>query len=44
MRIFDINISVVKGAVFKAEFQKFGKTENESLWYFTLKLHQSIGS
>jgi hypothetical protein len=44
MRIFDVNISVVQGAVLKAAFQKFGKIENESLLYFTLKLHQSIKS
>ena len=42
MRIFDINVSVVQGSVLKAAFQKFAKTENESLRYFTLKLHQSI--
>jgi len=28
---FDINISVVQGAIFKVAFQKFGKIENESL-------------
>jgi len=44
LRMFDINISAVQGAVIKAAFQKFGKIENESLWYFTLKLHQSIRS
>jgi hypothetical protein len=43
-RMFDLNISVVQGAVFKATFQKFGKTEKESLLYFTLKLRQSIRS
>jgi len=31
MRIFDINISVVQGATFKAAFQKFCKIKNESL-------------
>jgi hypothetical protein len=44
MRIFDINVLVVQGTVFKAAFQKFAKIENESLWYFTLKLHRSIRS
>lgn len=40
MRSFDINVSVVQDAGFKAAFQKFGKIEKECLWYFTLKLHK----
>jgi hypothetical protein len=44
MRNFDISVSVVQGAVFKAAFHNFGKIENDFLWYFTLKLYQNMCS
>jgi hypothetical protein len=44
MRNFDINLAVMQGVLFKAAFQNFGKIENESSWYFILKLHQIMCS